>query len=185
MNKPRWVGSQKYGAIIVDPPWTFKARSAKGLGKSPQAHYECMSLVDILTLPVGTAALPSSMCFLWITAPFLNVGGDVLSAWGFTFKTAGAWAKRTKHGKPGFGTGFLLRSAAEFWMVGTRGNPPINSRSVRNLIDAPLREHSRKPDALYGMVEALTAGPYLELFATRRRKGWTTWGKPHKSEGKN
>jgi len=102
---------------------------------------------------------------------------DVMRAWGFKFKTAGAWAKESKSGeKVAFGTGYVFRSAAEFYLVGTIGKPEIKSRSIRNLIWSPVREHSRKPDQIFRDVEELFEGPYLELFAREPRPGWTSWG---------
>jgi N6-adenosine-specific RNA methylase IME4 len=100
----------------------------------------------------------------------------VMEAWGFSYETGGAWHKRTTHGKTAFGTGYILRSAAEIFLIGTRGRPPWRSRSVRNVIEAPVRGHSRKPDAMYEACERLLPGPYLELFARQTREGWTQYG---------
>jgi len=111
------------------------------------------------------------------TAPMLPDALHLMAAWGFKFKTAGAWLKQSKSGdKLAFGTGYIWRSAAEFLLVGTVGAPAWKSRSVRNAILAPVREHSRKPDEIYGMIEAMVDGPYLELFARARRPGWHAWG---------
>lgn len=102
---------------------------------------------------------------------------ELLTAWGFTFKSAGAWAKQSSTGECwAFGTGYVFRSAAEFYLVGAIGKPRVGSRSIRNLIAAPVREPSRKPDQLHADVEALYAGPYAELFARQRRPGWDAWG---------
>lgn len=102
---------------------------------------------------------------------------ELLRAWGFKFKSAAAWAKQSSTGKAWhFGTGYVFRSAAEFIVVGTIGKPKVNSRSIRNLIVAPVREHSRKPDDQYTMVEALYAGPYAEIFSRTSRPGWDCWG---------
>ena len=104
-----------------------------------------------------------------------SIGG--VEAWGFTFKTAGAWAKQSRTGSRwAFGTGYLLRSAAEFFLIGTRGRIAQLSRSSRNLLVAPIREHSRKPDAMYELIEGTWPGPYVELFATHAREGWLSWG---------
>ncbi len=167
----------RYGAIIADPPWRFALRSAKGETKSPQAHYACLPLPEIMALPVGQLAARDCALFLWATAPMLPQALATMAAWGFAFKTAGAWAKRSKaDGGWSFGGGYILRSAAEFYLVGTIGSPGRVSRSVRNLIAAPVREHSRKPDQLHADVEALYPGPYAELFAREPRPGWDTWG---------
>lgn len=166
-----------YGAIVADPPWTFRAYSDKGLKKSPQAHYGCLSLNDIKALPVSDLGAPDCALVIWATAPMLPQAVDTMAAWGFAFKSAGAWAKRSSTGQAwAFGTGYCYRSAAEFWLLGTRGKPKGLSRSIRNLIVAPIREHSRKPDQMADDVERLFAGPYLELFARQRRPGWDCWG---------
>lgn len=166
-----------FGAILADPPWRFSNYSPKGEAKNPVAHYDCMSLDAIKAMRVGDLAKPDSALIMWATAPMLPQALEVMAAWGFTFKTAGAWAKESKSGeKIAFGTGYVYRSAAEFYLLGTLGNPQIKSRSVRNLIWAPVREHSRKPEQMHADVEALFDGPYLELFARAPRTGWTVWG---------
>jgi len=167
----------RYGAIIADPPWYFRNYSAAGEAKNPVAHYDCMGQVDLAALPVSQLAAPDCALFMWATAPMLPDALRLMSAWGFTFKTAGAWAKQSSTGKSlAFGTGYIFRSAAEFYLVGTIGKPKIQSRSVRNLILAPVREHSRKPVDLHEDVEALFAGPYAELFGREQRPGWDVWG---------
>ena len=166
-----------FGAILADPPWYFRNYSAKGEAKNPVAHYQCMSTADIAALPVHQLAGPDCALFMWATAPMLPDAVALMSAWGFTFKSAGAWAKQSSTGKTwAFGTGYCFRSAAEFYLLGTIGKPKVRSRSIRNLIVAPVREHSRKPDSLHRDVEALYAGPYAELFAREPRKGWEAWG---------
>lgn len=167
----------RFGAAIADPPWAFLTRSAKGQKKSASMHYPVMSIAQIKALPVRAVMAKDAAVFMWTTAPHLALAIDILAAWGFTFKTAGAWAKRSRRDRSWqFGTGYIHRSAAEFWLVGTVGRPKRQSRRETNLIVAPVREHSVKPQALHAKVEALYAGPYLELFARRLVPGWTTWG---------
>lgn len=166
-----------YGAILADPPWRFTNFSAKGEAKNPVAHYDCMRFADIAALPVADLAAPDCALVMWATAPLLDKAIELLRLWGFTFKSAGSWAKQSTTGNAwAFGTGYVFRSASEFYVVGTRGRPRVQSRSVRNLIVAPVREHSRKPDAMHDDVERLYAGPYAELFARQRRPGWDVWG---------
>lgn len=166
-----------YGAILADPPWSYRLYSAKGHAKSPHAQYRCTPMRELVELPVGQLAAPDCALIMWATAPMLPDALLLMRAWGFVFKTAGAWAKQSTTGaKLAFGTGYILRSAAEFFLVGTIGAPKVRSRSVRNLIVAPITQHSRKPDALHEMVERLFAGPYVELFARRARPGWDRWG---------
>jgi N6-adenosine-specific RNA methylase IME4 len=167
----------RYQAIIVDPPWRFDNWSVAGNEKSPQAQYPCMTVPEMAKLPVGHLAAGDCAMFMWATAPMLPDALELMRAWGFTFKTAGAWGKQSATGtKLAFGTGYILRSAAEFYLVGTIGQPRVQSRSVRNLIMAPVRGHSRKPDDLHSDVERLYQGPYVELFARERRPGWDCWG---------
>lgn len=166
-----------FKVIMADPAWTFRTYSDKGLKKSPQSHYRCMPLADIKALPVASLAAPDCALLMWGTAPMLPEAIDTLTAWGFTYKTAGAWHKRSSTGaKDAFGPGYIFRSATEFYLVGTRGKPAQKSRSIRNLIVAPVREHSRKPDEMRRNVEALWDGPYLELFAREAAPGWASWG---------
>jgi N6-adenosine-specific RNA methylase IME4 len=165
-----------YGLIMADPPWSFALRSAKGQAKSPQAHYRCMSADWIKALPVSHLAAPDCLLFLWATNPLLPLAFEVMGAWGFTFKTAGHWSKKTKHGKQAFGTGYILRCAGEPFIIGTIGNPKV-SRRVRSVIEGPLREHSRKPDEAFAAAEELCGDvPRLELFSRQPREGWDTFG---------
>lgn len=168
----------KYRLILADPPWTFRTFSEAGQEKSPQAHYGCMDERAIHALPVAPLAHPDGcILVLWGTAPMIEQAHRTMAAWGFTYKTMGAWAKLSKTGnKWAFGTGFLLRSAAEFWLIGTRGKPPRGALNVRNLIAAPVREHSRKPEEMREVCEQLSSGPYAELFARERAPGWDSWG---------
>ena len=166
-----------YRAILCDPPWRFTLRSAKGEDKSPQAHYRCMPLNELSAMPVGQLAAPDAIMVMWATFPMLREAIQLMASWGFTYKTGGSWAKQSSTGKKwAFGTGYILRSAAEPYLFGTIGSPSYNSASVRNLIVAPVREHSRKPDDMHPMIEQLVEGPYLELFSRTDRPGWTSWG---------
>lgn len=166
-----------YGGILADPAWSYDNWSAAGEAKNPKAHYACMSLDAIKALPVSHLAAGDCLLVMWATAPMLPQGIETMTAWGFRFVTAGAWAKQSRTGeKWAFGTGYVLRSAAEFFLVGALGKPAYQARNIRNLLVAPVREHSRKPDHMHRMVEALVPGPYLELFARERRPGWDAWG---------
>ena len=162
---------------MSDPPWYFKNFSAKGEEKNPVAHYDCMDMEAIKALPVSHLMRPDSVCVMWAAAPLLPQAIETMAAWGFTFKSAGAWAKQSSTGeKWAFGTGYCYRSAAEFWLLGTLGKPRQKVRNIRNLIVAPIREHSRKPDEMRTNLEALWDGPYLELFGRETVPGWSVWG---------
>lgn len=167
----------RYGVILADPPWHFRTYSKKGEGKSPQGHYACMDLDAIKRLPVSYLASRDCALVLWATAPMLPQAIDTMTAWGFRFRSAGAWAKQSKSGRKWqFGTGFIFRSATEFWLYGTIGRPRAYVHDVRNLIAAPVREHSRKPDEMRSNLERLFQGPYCELFARETAAGWESWG---------
>jgi N6-adenosine-specific RNA methylase IME4 len=175
----------KFGLIMADPPWTFKAWSDKGLGKSPQQHYDCLDVDDIAHLPVNGVCMPDCLLWLWCTWPMLNEGLSVLQHWGFKYSTGGAWHKKTKHGKTQFGTGHRLRSACEPFLIGTCGKPKT-TRGTRNLVEGLVREHSRKPDEAYAAAEALMPNvARLDLFSREPRPGWTSWGaEAHKFDAK-
>ncbi len=170
--------SQQARVILADPPWYFKNHSEKGEAKNPVAHYDCMELDEIQALPVAELANPNGCALImWATAPMLPQALDTMLCWGFKYKSAGAWAKQSSTGeKWAFGPGYWYRSAAEFWISGVIGKPRIRSHSVRNLIVAPVREHSRKPDQMRSDVESMFAGPYVELFARETAPGWSSWG---------
>ncbi|MBB4267712.1 MT-A70 family methyltransferase [Roseospira visakhapatnamensis] len=167
-----------YRCIVADPPWRFALYSERtGAARSPQAHYTCMDLNAIKALPVGQLAAGDCLLCLWATAPMLPQALEVMAAWGFTFKTMGVWAKQSKRGdKQAFGTGYILRSAAEPYLIGTVGRVRVLSHSVRNCIQAPIREHSRKPAEIYRDLEALTDGTRADLFSRESRPGWDSWG---------
>jgi N6-adenosine-specific RNA methylase IME4 len=168
---------QKYGLILADPPWSFKLFSDKGDAKSPQAHYACMGAADLAALPVNQLAAPHCALIMWATWPMITDAIALMKAWGFAYKTGGSWAKQSSTGNAwAFGTGYCFRSANEPFLLGTIGRPPVLNRSTRNLIVAPVRQHSRKPDAMHDLAVALYPGPHAELFARERRDGWDSWG---------
>lgn len=171
------LGMFGYDAILADPPWDFRVYSEKGDRKSPSSQYDTMSVEDICLLPVGQLASRHCALFMWTTFPVLDRSFEVLKAWGFRYATGGAWHKKSSTGeKTNFGTGYIHRSASEIWLVGVTGQPTWRSRSVRNLIEAPVRGHSRKPDQMYENIEDLISGPKVELFARQKRSGWDSWG---------
>ena len=165
-----------FGLIMADPPWSYEMRSEKGYEKSPDAHYDTMDLADIKAMPVEALAAPNALLWLWCVGPMMPQALEVCTAWGFTFKTAGWWVKQTKNGKQTFGTGYILRSAGEPFLIGTRGRPKT-TRSCRNTILGLAREHSRKPDEAYREAERLIPDAQrLDLFSRQQRPGWSAWG---------
>jgi N6-adenosine-specific RNA methylase IME4 len=170
--------SNRYGVIYADPPWTFATYSRKGKGRSPEAHYDCMDLDGIKALPVADWAADDAILLLWATDPLLDKAMDVIKAWGFTYKTVGFyWAKQNANGKSFFtGMGFWTRANPEQCLLATRGHPKRKAANVQKLVISRRREHSRKPDEMYGLIERLADGPYLEMFARTSRPGWDSWG---------
>lgn len=176
----------KYGAILADPPWAYHMRSEAGYAKSPEAHYSTMSLPEIMALPVSQLAGPDCHLFLWSTWPHLPQALAVMQHWGFDYVTGGNWTKRTRTGRLGFGTGYVLRSASEPFLVGRIGRPSVGSRSERgviiaedvpDLIDGLRREHSRKPPEMRQMIERLAPSAWCcELFAREPWPGHDVWG---------
>jgi N6-adenosine-specific RNA methylase IME4 len=143
-----------------------------------------MSLEEIVNLPVASLAAPQSHLYLWVPNALLKEGLAVMEAWGFTYKTNLVWYKvRKDNGPDGRGVGFYFRNVTEVLLFGTRGQlrtGPAGRRQV-NIILSQKREHSRKPDEVYEVIEQCSPGPYLELFARHGRPDWTQWGNeiPH------
>jgi N6-adenosine-specific RNA methylase IME4 len=167
-----------YQVIYADPPWSYKAWSKKGEGRSAESHYQTMSVDDICVLPVADLAADNCVLFMWMTWPTLKDALRVINAWGFTYKTCGFdWMKKnTKSDSLFCGMGYWTRSNTEPCLLATKGKPKRQSASVRQPILEPRREHSRKPDCVYERIEKLVDGPYIELFARQSRPGWDSWG---------
>lgn len=166
-----------FDVIMADPPWLFELRSEAGAGKAPQGQYACMPTREIAALPVNQLARGDCWLWLWATFPMIDAGLAVLKAWGFAYVTGGTWVKRGLSGKLAMGPGYVFRGNAELVLIGRVGNPPVRSRSIRNVIEAPRRRHSEKPDEAYLTAEKLF-GPArrADLFSRRTRPGWEAWG---------
>lgn len=168
-----------YSVIHADPPWSFDNYSSKGEGRNPNRHYDTMSIDEIAALPVGHLAADNCALFLWAVDPLLDRAFDVMRAWGFRYVTvAFTWAKRTKRDEGWhMGTGYYTRANPETCLLGIAGRMPRASAAVRQLIVAPLREHSRKPDEVYQGIEQLFGEQRrLDLFSRQERPGWGSWG---------
>jgi N6-adenosine-specific RNA methylase IME4 len=175
--------NQLCNVIYGDPPRTFKTYSHKGKGRSAEAHYNCLRTEEIKKLPVGHLAAPDCLLAMWCTFPHLMHGLVLMEAWGFEYRTVGfCWAKCRKSARGlicpvsdfPFGTGYYTRGNAEICLFGVRGKSIVLHHDVPQLIVAPRRKHSQKPDAVYERLERLLAGPYVEIFARQRRPGWGT-----------
>lgn len=167
-----------YGVILADPPWAFSTWSAKGKGKSPDNHYDCMGLDEICALPVKGWVEDDCALFLWATWPMIFESKRVIEAWGFTYSgLAWEWIKKNpKTGKYAFGCGYGTRKNLEPVLLARRGKPVLKNRSTRDFLYSPRREHSRKPPEQYERIEAMYDGPYLEMFAREKRTGWDVFG---------
>lgn len=167
---------QAYRFVMLDPPWYFEPYSDEtGAEKAPD--YDLMTLEDIAALPVGDLLAADALVMLWCTAPMLDQQIALLPGWGLEFCTSGVWVKTTVKGKIAFGPGYVLRGAHEPFVIAKRGNPIIGSKSVRSVIMAAVREHSRKPDEAYQMAgELVPYGRRCDVFSRERRPGWDVWG---------
>lgn len=168
-----------YPVIYADPAWPFENYSAKGEGRNPNRHYDTMSIEQLKALPVGHLAADNAALFMWVTDPLLDRAIEVMKHWGFRYCTvAFTWAKRTPLDSGWhMGTGYYTRANPELCLLGMNGRMGLpKSRSVRQLVVEPVREHSRKPDRIYDDIEKMFDGPYVELFARQRRPGWDAWG---------
>jgi N6-adenosine-specific RNA methylase IME4 len=172
--------AHRFETILADPPWRFQNRTGKMAPEHVRlARYRTMGLDEIGALPVGDVAVEGAHLYLWVPNALLAEGLDVMERWGFTYKTNLVWFKTRKDGGPdGRGVGFYFRNVTELVLFGVRGSRRTLSPGRRqvNLFAERKREHSRKPEALYEIVEACSPGPYLELFARHARPGWHQWG---------
>jgi N6-adenosine-specific RNA methylase IME4 len=169
-----------YSTILADPPWQFQNRTGKMAPEHKRLlRYPTMELKEILELPVPRLAAAKSHLYLWVPNALLQEGLKVMEAWGFTYKSNLVWYKVRKDGGPdGRGVGFYFRNVTELVLFGVRGSMRTlqPGRTQVNLLFTRKREHSRKPDEFYDIIEACSPGPYLELFARFRRAGWDQWG---------
>lgn len=183
----KFVGNTKFRTILADPPWRFSNRTGKIAPEHARlSRYETMSVAEIGALPISELVAEPAHLYLWVPNALLPEGLQVLRAWGFEYKTNIVWHKiRKDGGSDGRGVGFYFRNVTEIVLFGTRGR---NARTLSpgrrqvNLTASRKREHSRKPDELYKIIEACSPGPYLEIFARGLRAGWACWGKEASSD---
>jgi N6-adenosine-specific RNA methylase IME4 len=161
------AAATKYSCIYADPPWRYDNVASNGAAAN---HYETLSLPQLVALPVRDLAAPDSHIHLWATATFLPHALHLLHSWGFAYKGMLTWCK------PQMGTGNYWRSATEFLLLGVRGQCPFLDNSIPSWVVADRGRHSEKPESVRRLIERVSPGPYLELFARRRVPGWTVWG---------
>ena len=170
----------RYRTILADPPWQFMNRTGKVAPEHRRlSRYGTLTLDQIKALPVAEVAAPQSHLYLWVPNALIPEGLDVMRLWGFTYKTNLVWHKVRKDGGPdGRGVGFYFRNVTELVLFGVRGSLRTETAGRRqvNFLATRKREHSRKPDELYPIIEACSYSPYLELFARHSRVGWAAWG---------
>lgn len=175
---PRVVGG--FSTVLADPPWRFSNRTGKVAPEHRRLdRYSTMSLDAIKELRVQDVAARNAHLYLWVPNALLPEGLEVMSSWGFRYVSNIIWAKRRKDGGPdGRGVGFYFRNVTEVLLFGVKGSMRTLSpgRSQVNMIETRKREHSRKPDEQYDLIESCSPGPYLELFARHPRPNWTVWG---------
>ena len=174
------LGGRSFSTILSDPPWRFQNRTGKVAPDHRRlSRYDTMTWKEVAEMPVGDLAAERSHCYLWVPNALLAEGMRVLEAWGFTYKTMLVWHKiRKDGGSDGRGVGFYFRNVTEPVLFGVKGHMRTLDPGRRqvNLLATRKREHSRKPDELYEIIEACSPGPYLELFARYPKDGWTAWG---------
>jgi N6-adenosine-specific RNA methylase IME4 len=174
------VQPRNYGTILADPPWQFTNRTGKVAPEHKRLNrYQTLTLQQIKEIPVSVVASPQSHLYLWVPNALLKEGLEVMEGWGFHYKTNIIWHKIRKDGGPdGRGVGFYFRNTTEMILFGVRRGLRTLAPGRRqvNIIKTRKREHSRKPDELYDIIESCSPGPYLELFARGRRNGWDQWG---------
>jgi N6-adenosine-specific RNA methylase IME4 len=166
--------------VLADPPWRFTNRTGKVAPEHRRLdRYDTMTHAGICGLPVADVVAANSHLYLWVPNALLPEGLQVMEAWGYRYVSNLVWAKRRIDGGPdGRGVGFYFRNVTELILFGVRGSMrtlPPGRRQV-NIIETRKREHSRKPDETYEIIEACSPAPYLELFARYPRKGWSAWG---------
>ena len=169
----------RFDIILADPPWTFETWSKKGKGRSPEQHYPCLTFEDICALPVKDIAADNCALFLWVTGPILPRVCEVITAWEFTYSgVAFTWAKRTKRDRGWhMGGGYTTRKNSELCLLATRGKPKRLSCAVRELVVAPVREHSQKPEEVRDRIIQLYGDlSRVELFARETTSGWVALG---------
>jgi N6-adenosine-specific RNA methylase IME4 len=180
MNEVLKNSRERFATILIDPPWRFTNRTGKMAPEHRRLlRYRTMSFEEITALPVGDAATAKSHLYLWCPNALLAEGLEIMRAWGFTYKTNLVWYKIRKDGGPdGRGVGFYFRNVTELLLFGVRGAMRTLQPGRRqvNILSVQKREHSRKPEQFYDLIERCSPGPYLELFARHSRDGWVQWG---------
>ena len=185
MIKVKKLPKKKFSTILADPPWQFQNSTGKIAPEHKRLNrYPTLDLEKIKALPVDEISKDRCHLYLWVPNALVSEGLEVMKSWGFQYKSNIIWQKIRKDGEPdGRGVGFYFRNTTEMLLFGVKGK---NVRTLKpgrtqvNVIKSRKREHSRKPDEQYKIIEGCSWGPYLELFARGKRKKWTVWGNESK-----
>ena len=165
--------TKRYRTIVADPPWRYKS---KLIGLRGATDYPTMTQDDLLGMPVSLWAGNDSHLYLWTTDAFMMQAHQIAATWGFEVKNILVWGKGRNESEVTIGVGFYFRHACEFVLFGVRGSQSVKQHNQPNIFFAPRTGHSEKPAAFYDMVERMSPGPYLDVFARKQRFGWDTWG---------
>lgn len=168
------IPPKTYGAILIDPPWFFRTYDKKKAvaGRKATDPYKTMQLHEIAGLPIPKLLAKNGVVIMWDNDSIPGTLDFFIQAWGLRLGTKNAFIWN----KGSIGMGYYSRKQCEVAHLLVRGRPPRRDKGVRQYIEAPRREHSRKPDEIYGLIERLVDGPYLEMFARQRVPGWDSWG---------
>lgn len=168
---------KKYQIIYADPPWKYRNNKTGGSMHPQDYHYPKLITDDICALPINDIADRNCVLFLWATVPMIQDSFRVMEAWGFEYKTMLFWRKIMS-----WGMGFWYRGQVEVLLLGIRGKVKAFHIQKANFVEAKVREHSRKPDEFYELIEMTKLGPKIELFARNKREGWDCWGNEVESD---
>ncbi len=175
--------NKKYNIIYADPPWQYndkmKMKGVHGMIRGAESFYNTMDLQCIKQLPINELSTENSILFMWVTMPLLNKAFEVIESWGFKYKTCGfCWVKRTKNKKIHLGMGHYTRGNAELCLIGIKNKKPhFLTRSLSQIVESEIREHSQKPDEIREKIVELCGDvPRIELFARQHADGWDCWG---------
>lgn len=174
---------KKYNIIYADPPWSYRDKMSMqgkhGMIRGANSFYDTMSLKEIKDLPVKQLSADNAMLFMWVTMPLLEKAFEVMTAWGFEYKTCGfCWVKKTKNGKTHLGMGHYTRGNAELCLIGLKGKKPqMLTRSLSQIVESKIEKHSQKPNEVRNKIVELCGDlPRIELFARQSAEGWDCWG---------
>lgn len=166
--------NKKYQIIYADPPWKFFKKGGRGRAEK---HYPTMSVESIKNLGGAIREMDAQWLFLWATCADLPRAFDVITAWGFTYKTMFTWVK------PQMGIGNYFRTSTEHLLLGVKKPGSFSFKGQMNWIIAPRQKHSQKPEEVYDIIERCVGKlPRIELFARTKREGWDVWGNEVESD---